>query len=110
MKLRTAFLSIIALVCLGAVAWATATTPVTVTVASSPSTAVACVPAGSFTLPVAVGAVICTAAVTPSGGSYSLSLSGADAALFAPSGMNVVVGSSPITVLRTYNFNVTSNP
>ena len=111
MKLRTLILSTVIGLALAGAAWATASVPVTVTVTSPPSTVVTCIPpSGGFVAPVAVGIVICTATALPSGGSYSLSLSGTDAALFAPSGMNVVVGASPLTVIRNYVFTVTSNP
>jgi hypothetical protein len=66
--------------------------------------------ASAFTTPVPAATVVATCAVTPTGWSGVLALSGPDAGFFAPSGMNLVVGSAPITAARTYSLTVTATP
>ena len=82
---------------------------------STPSTSPNCTinyPSGqtSFVEPVASGTLIATCAVLPSNWVGVLTLSGADASSFVISGETVLVGSTSITVARTYNITVTATP
>jgi hypothetical protein len=92
-----------------------ATTSLSIVFSSPPSTAVSCpinYPSGqtSFTVPQAPGTVIATCSVTPSAWQGALTLSGANAAAFTLSGMNVVVGAAAITAPATDAVTVTSTP
>lgn len=64
----------------------------------------------SFTTPVPPGTKIATCAVTPSGWTGRIDLSGADAGFFVMSGNDIVVGATAITAPRTYNVTATSTP
>jgi hypothetical protein len=66
-------------------------------------------------LPLAVGTLVATCVITPSTWSGMLNpLAGADAGLFTGgltgTNININVGSSPITVNRTYNISITTTP
>lgn len=85
---------------------------VTVSVGDPTSTAVACSP-GALTAPVAAGTTICTVSVTPSGWVAppgTLTLSGANAADFSVSGMNLVVASGVTLQAGSYAVTVTATP
>lgn len=95
-------------------AWA-ANQQLSIVITSPPSTATNCTiayPSGqtSFVEPVAPGTVIANCSVSPSTWSGVITLSGADASVFALSGEDLIVGTSAITVARTYNITVTSTP
>ena len=100
---------------LPAIAQASTTASIVMMITSPPSTALSCpvaYPSGqtSFVEPVAAGTVVASCTVTPSTWSGTLALSGANASSFAISGLNVVVGSSPITAAGTYDVTVTATP
>jgi hypothetical protein len=80
---------------------------------SNPPTCTEVTPAPA--LPVAVGTLVATCVITPSTWSGMLSpLAGADGGLFTAglsgTNINLNVGSSPITVNRTYNISITTTP
>lgn len=92
-----------------------ATDNLSIIINSPPSTSVTCpiaYPTGqtAFVSPVAAGTKIASCSVLPSTWSGVLVLSGPDVSLFALSGQDVVVGSTPLTADRTYNVTVTSTP
>jgi hypothetical protein len=76
----------------------------------SPSTSITCPIAGPFTVPVAAGTQICAITVAPAGWQGALTLSGADAAAFAISGSNLVVGPTAITAAGTKSVTLTAAP
>lgn len=78
-------------------------------VISAPSTSVSCPLAPSFASPVAAGTIICAVTVEPIGGMYVLGLSGTNAASFALSNANLVVGSAPLPA-GTYYVTITATP
>lgn len=85
-----------------------ATTTLSIVINSGPSTAVSCVPA-ALTAPVASGTVICPIVVTPASWSGALTLSGTNAASFALSGSNLVVGAAALNA-GTFSVTITSTP
>lgn len=74
------------------------------------STAVSCNAGGPFTVPVAAGTRVASCAVSPSNWSGALTLSGSQAANFAMSGTNIVVGANAITTPGTVTLTVTATP
>ena len=73
------------------------------------STSVTCPTQASYQVPVAVGTVMCTAAVQPSTWNGSLAIGGADAAFFTMSGMSITVAQQ-ITAVRPYTITLTATP
>jgi len=86
-----------------------ATTTLSIIINSPPSTVIACPLAPSYSAPLPAASVICTIAVTPAGWSGALTLSGPDAASFALSGSNLVVGSAALAA-GTYSVTITATP
>lgn len=93
---------------MAAVAVQAATTTMTIVVNSPNSTTVTCTP-GTLTAPVAAGVTICPISIAPAGWSGVLSLSGTDAARFALSGTNLVVGGTALTA-GSYSVIITATP
>jgi hypothetical protein len=104
-----------ALLMFGASAANATTTNLSIVISSPASTSVSCpisYPSGqtSFVEPVSPGVLVAICTVAPAGWSGALALSGPDAASFALSGMNVVVGSNAISIAKTYNITITATP
>lgn len=85
-------------------------TNVTITVTSTPSTAVTFTAAASgFVAPVAPGTILGSVAVTPSTWSGTLSLTGTNASSVAVSGTNIVVGATALSA-GSYTFTIDATP
>ena len=85
-----------------------ATTTLSIIINSPASTSITCA-LGSYTAPLASGAVICPISVAPAGWSGALTLSGTNASSFALSGSNLVVGATALPV-GTYSITLTATP
>jgi hypothetical protein len=104
---------------LGAIGFAhyaqAATVNLSLTFTSPASTGITCTEVTPApVLPVAAGTLVATCVIAPSTWSGALAETGADASLFTSSlsgpNVNVNVGSSAITVNRTYSLTFTSTP
>jgi hypothetical protein len=87
-----------------------ANTTVSIIFNSPASTGISCTAGGLFTVPVAAGTQVASCAVSPSNWSGALTLSGSQAANFAMSGTNIVVGNNSITTAGTVTLTVTATP
>jgi len=76
---------------------------------SPASTSITCPLAASFTAPLAVGATICTIAVSPSNWTGTLALSGPGANNFAVSGRTLIVYPAVLNA-GTYSVTITGTP
>lgn len=86
------------------------TTNISIVVSSPPSTRLTYTPsAASFTAPVPAGTVMGTFAVAPAGWAGTISLSEADAAIFALNTQLQLTSVAPLAA-RTYNVTATSAP
>jgi hypothetical protein len=97
------------------VAHAQSVTNLSIIIQSPASTGISCpinYPTGktAFAAPLAAGTLVAVCTTTPTGWSGALTLSGADASLFAVSGFNLSVGAAALTVARTYALTVTATP
>jgi hypothetical protein len=86
-----------------------ATTTVSIIINSSTSTALACTPPTTLAAPLAAGTVICPLAITPTGWSGALALSGTNASSFALSGSNLIVGATALAA-GSYSVTITATP
>jgi hypothetical protein len=77
---------------------------------SPASTGISCTAGGPFTVPVAAGTQVASCAVNPSNWSGALTLSGSQAANFAMSDTNIVVGTNSITTVETITLTVIATP
>ncbi len=73
------------------------------------STSISCTPTSTFIAPLAAGAAICSANISPSNWQGVLTLTGVDASFFALSGSNLVVGPTALAA-RAYSITLTSTP
>lgn len=107
MKLRFALAAAALLAFTGLANAATAT--LSIIINGGASATIACAPSATLVAPLAVGAVVCPVTVSPANWSGALTLSGANAAAFALSGSNLVVGSAALAA-GTYSVVITATP